>query len=82
MKTLEEKFIVLLTQLGPSLTDTDVEQIQELVDANELGVAFESFCTQLFERIFECSRDQLDQRLSIGAAMVISPDYWKNLDTA
>jgi hypothetical protein len=82
MKTLEENFIVLLTQLGPSLTDTDVEQIQELVDANELGVAFENFCTQLFERNFACSREQLNQISSIGAAMGISPDYWKNLETA
>ena len=82
MKTLEEKFIDLLTKLGPSLTGTDVEQIQELVTANELGVAFENFCTQLYERDAACSSDQLIEISSIGAAMGINSEYWEHLVTS
>jgi len=82
MKTLEEKFIILITELGPSLTAMDVEQIRELVDANELGVAFENFCTQLYERDAVCSLDQLNQITSIGSAMGIGPEYWEHLATS
>lgn len=79
MKTLEQKFEGLLEELAESLAASDSEQIRELVDANELGVAFEIFCTQLFERDTECSADQLRRIESIGRSMGISADYWKNL---
>ena len=73
--------MILLTTLGPSLTATDVEQIQELVEFNELGVAFENFCTQLYERDATCSPEELSQITSIGTTMGISPEYWENLET-
>ncbi|PYS72976.1 MAG: hypothetical protein DMF69_06180 [Acidobacteria bacterium] len=79
MNTFEEKFRILLIELGPSLTAMDLQQVQELVDANELGVAFENFCTQLFERDAVSSRDQLDQIVTLGAAMGISQEYWNHL---
>jgi len=81
MKTLEEKFEVLLAALASSLTSYDVVQIQELVEANELGVAFENFCTQLYERDAVCSSDQLNEITSIGTAMGIRPEYWEGLTT-
>ncbi len=82
MKTLEQQFAALLEELADSLTTSDCEQIRELVDANELGVAFENFCTQLFERDAVCSADQHRRIESVGKAMGISADYWKNLATA
>jgi hypothetical protein len=81
MKILEEQFRILLRALGPSLTTEDVEQTQELVDHNELGVAFENFCTQLYELDVTCSPDQLTQIASIGTAMGISSEYWTILKT-
>ena len=81
MKALEEQFEALLEELAGSLTPTDCEQIRELVGANELGVAFENFCTQLFERDAVCSLDQKRRIESIGTAMGISADYWKNLES-
>lgn len=79
MKTLEQQFRELLEELEEKLTFSDCEQIRELVDANELGVAFENFCTQLFERDAVCSVGQLHRIEAIGKAMGISPDYWKTL---
>jgi hypothetical protein len=81
IKALELKFNTLLRELSTSLTETDIEQIRELVDAGELGVAFENFCTQLYEWDAVCSREQIDQIAYIGGAMGIKPNYWQNIAT-
>jgi hypothetical protein len=81
MKALELQFNTLLRELSTSLTKTDIEQIRELVDAGELGVAFENFCTQLYEWDAVCSREQIDQIAYIGGAMGIKPNYWQNIAT-
>jgi hypothetical protein len=75
MKALELKFNILLRELSTSLTETDIEQIQELVNVGELGVAFENFCTQLYQWDAVCSREQIDRIAYIGEAMGIKPDY-------
>ena len=80
MKALELQFTTLLRELSRSLTETDIEQIRELVNAGELGVAFENFCTQLYEWDAVCSREQIDQIAYIGEAMGIKPD-WQNIAT-
>ena len=79
--TLEKQFKILLTEMSQSLTVQDVDQITELVDANELGVAFENFCMQLYERGATCSPEQLVLIGSIGTAMNINPEYWERLET-
>lgn len=81
MKSLEQQFEELLKEFVESLTTSDCEQIRELAEANELGVAFENFCTQLFERDAVCSADQHRRIESIGTAIGISSDYWRNLAT-
>ena len=81
MNRIEEQFRALLAELGPSLTAEDVLQIQELVGANELGVAFENFCTQLYEREATCSPDQLNQIALIGTAIGVRSEYWTILKT-
>jgi hypothetical protein len=67
MKALELKFNILLRELSTSLTETDIEQIQELVNVGELGVAFENFCTQLYEWDVVRSSEQID-RIAYGPA--------------
>ena len=79
MKTLEQQLRELLDELSERLTTADCDQVRELVDANELGVAFENLCTQLFERDAVCSLEQHRRIESIGNAIGISADYWKNL---
>ena len=49
MKALKLKFNTLLRELSTSLAETDIEQIRELVNVGELGVAFENFGRQLYE---------------------------------
>jgi hypothetical protein len=81
IKALELKFNTLLRELSTSLTETDIEQIRELVNVGELGLAFEHFCTQLYEWDAVCSREQIDRIAYIGEAMGIKPDYWQNIAT-
>jgi hypothetical protein len=81
MKALERKFNTLLRELSTSLTETDIEQIRELVNVGELGVAFEHFCTQLYEWDAMCSREQIDRMAYIGEAMGIKPAYWQTIST-
>jgi hypothetical protein len=79
MSTLERQFAALLEEMSKSLTATDLEQIRELVDVGELGVAFENFCTQLYERGGVCERGQILRIAAIGEAMRINPRYWQIL---
>jgi hypothetical protein len=81
MKNLEQQFRELFEEFADRLATSDCDQIRELVDANELGVAFENFCTQLFEWDAPCSAEQYGRIESIGKAMGISADYWKNLES-
>lgn len=81
MKNLEQQFRELVDELADRLAISDCDQIRELVDANELGVAFENFCTQLFEWDAVCSAEQYRRIEFIGKAMGISADYWKNLES-
>jgi hypothetical protein len=79
MKELELQFEVILKELSTSLTETEVGQMQELVRANELGVAFENFCRQLYERGAVCSQEQIIRIAAIGEAMGIEADYWRKI---
>jgi len=70
----------LLEDFSSFLTINDYEQIQELIHANEIGIAFENFCTQLFEREATCSINQLHLISEIGKEIGMSPRYWTELE--
>jgi hypothetical protein len=76
MNTLKYRFKSILKELSPKLTKTDYEQVEELADARELGIAFENFCTQLYERDALCSPEQIHEIALIGEAMEINEKYW------
>ena len=79
MKELERQFEVLLDELSTSLTMNDVEQIRELARANELGIAVENFCTQLYERQAVCTKEQVIRIAEIGKAIGINSSFWNIL---
>jgi len=68
-------------ELSKFLTQSDVEQILDLVNANELGIALENFCTQLYERDAVCSREHIGRICAIGEVMGIKPEYWDIIST-
>ena len=79
MTTPRSEFETLLHEVSQKLTTDDIEQIMDLLLANELGVAFENLCTQLYERDAVCTKDQIDQITRIGNALKIDSDYWQGL---
>ncbi|MBI3893436.1 MAG: MafI family immunity protein [Candidatus Wallbacteria bacterium] len=79
MKDLEDRFEKLLKVLPQGLTGADIEQVEELVQAGELGVAFENLCTQLYERSVVVPTWQIEELSAIGSVMGINPDYWEIL---
>ena len=76
MNALKPRFQSILKELSSKLTATDVEQIDELANVGELGVAFENFCTQLYERDAVCSVAQVQEIGLIGTALGIKEKYW------
>jgi hypothetical protein len=76
MDELARQLEGLLRELSPSLTEFDIESIRDLIEHNEIGVAFEDFCTQLNERGAVCSPEQVARMAAIGGAMGIDPWYW------
>jgi len=81
MNALKPRFQSILKELSPKLTTTDVEQIDELANVGELAVAFENFCTQLYERDAVCSVVQVQEIGLIGTALGIKEKYWTILAT-
>jgi hypothetical protein len=79
MSGLEQQIATLLKEMSKHLTASELKQIRELADVGELGVAFENFCTQLYERGATCERGQVLRIASIGKAIGINPRYWQVL---
>lgn len=75
----EARIASLLQELSVYLTEADVEQIRELLQAGEPGIALENLCTQLYEHDGECSSQQYDEIERIGRSMGISPNRWEFL---
>lgn len=82
----EKRFLLLLAQYRQLLTDSDMDEAEMLVRAGELGVAFEFFCNQIYDRGYErgnvgvCSPEQFDEVTAIASAMHIDRMYWDFLD--
>jgi len=58
-----------------------VEQNNELLSVGELTIAFENFCTQLYERDAVCSIADVQEIALIGKALGIKEKYWTILAT-
>lgn len=63
------------------LPDRDVESVQVLIDAGELGVALETLCTQVYEYDVEVTAglrsrlEDLGEQLGVSAAYLLG-DPW------
>jgi hypothetical protein len=79
MTQLEIQFIAIVNEQSLALPKPDVDEIRSLVDDNELGVAFENFCTQLYEYDAPCTSEQIHRIAALGLALKVSPRYWEIL---
>ena len=61
------------------LPKSDVDSIKELVSVNEYAVAFENFCTQLFEYDVVVSQADKHRFEVLGTEMRVDPSLWLDL---
>jgi hypothetical protein len=77
------KVTQLLTQIqqqgSPAFTPEENKHYQELLDANELGLAFELLCWKFGEAGHQISEVVYDQLTDAGSMMDISPSRWTGL---
>ena len=76
MNAFKPRFQSIVKQLSSKLTPSDVAQIDELINVGELVVAFENFCTQLYERDAVCSMAEVQQIALLGAELGVEEKYW------
>jgi hypothetical protein len=69
----------LVVRFEDKLTERDVENIWELINVGELGIAFETLCTQLDE--YDVVLDHMLWRefAEVGGRLTVDPKYWNYL---
>lgn len=71
-----------LIEVDDQLPATDAENVTELIDAGEFGVALETLCTQLYEVDAVVSERTFQRLESIGSSMGMSAKTWAMLKPA
>jgi hypothetical protein len=69
----------LLNQIGGDLPPEQIEDMKELVQAGEPGVALENFCTQLFEYEVPVSLAVVAELEELGRALGVDKKYCARL---
>lgn len=60
MKNIEEEFLFLLKKLSGKISQSDVENVTELIEHQECGVALEILCSQLFENEAKINHEEFN----------------------
>jgi hypothetical protein len=66
-------------ELEGRLPKADTQNVWELIDAGEPGVALENLCTQLYEFDVPVPQAVLERITAAGEAMHLAPDLWTDL---
>lgn len=82
LNEIEAQLIQIVERLrGLGVPAPDLDDVTELTDAGEPGVAFENLCTQLYEYDVLVPQDTIAALRRIGALMNIEPRFWESLAT-
>jgi hypothetical protein len=76
---IEQALKRIIPSFDSQLPPHQLDQMAELVDAGEPGIAFENLCTQLFEYDIKINSDMLVIFEEIGGAMGTKEKYWQRL---
>lgn len=76
---IEIKLSKLLIEVKNKLPSNDVNIILEFIEHNEVGLAFETLCTQLYEYNVQISIEIYRELSFCGKSMKIEPDMWLSL---
>lgn len=76
---IEHRLRQVLDQFGDGLPTEQLKDMKELVDAGELGVALENYCTQLLEYDVSVPSSVVAELKELGQAMGLDEKYWMRL---
>lgn len=66
----------LLNEINNKLPKEDINRIVEFLENNEFGLAFETFCTQLYEFNIPISSTFYEKISFYGQSIEIHPSIW------
>lgn len=72
-----KEMLLLACEIG--LPDNDIRDIDEYINHNERGLAFEVLCTSIQQYGLEVPDDQYQTICTLGENMEMDNDLWQNI---
>ena len=72
-----KEMLLLACEIG--LPDNDIRDIDEYINHNERGLAFEVLCSSIQQYGLEVSDDQYQTICTLGEKMEMDNDLWQNI---
>lgn len=72
-----KEMLLLAREIG--LSDNDIRDIDEYINHNERGLAFEVLCSSIQQYGLEVSDDQYQTICTLGENMEMDNDLWQNI---
>ena len=79
MDRIESELLDIIRNIGNNLPKDDLDSIKELVSVGEYAVAFENFCTQLYEYDVAIKQSEKDRLNVVGIQMRLDKALWDDL---
>jgi hypothetical protein len=76
---IASEFAAILKRVGGDLSPDDRRHVSESIGAGEFGVAFDTLCTQLYERDVRLPDEMLCRLETLGQRLKLDPSVWKIL---
>ncbi len=76
---IENNLRNLLNEVNDKLFENDIKNIAEFIDNQEWGLAYELFCTQIYEYNIPITEDFYTRISRIGKLIDVSPNTWTPL---
>ena len=72
-----KEMLLLAREIG--LSDNDIRDIDEYINHNEWGLAFEVLCSSVQQYGLRVSDDQYQKLCELGEKMEMGNDLWQNI---
>jgi hypothetical protein len=79
LKPIEQKVLAAVGAFSERLPEEQLQDMRELVQAGEPGIALENLCSQLYEYDIPVPVEVQATIVDAGRTMGIKPSYWERL---
>jgi plasmid maintenance system antidote protein VapI len=76
---LDKQLNALISSMIDSLSQDEISELRELLDAGEYGVAYETLCSIIVERNKLITKQMYAQLIELGQKMQMTEDTWLKL---